>query len=77
LYFIDSNHQNQNQKQKQKSKKSNYHGRIFDFASKMFAVVLVASLWTVIAQPLSSSQHSALMNVYNGFGSFLSNHNPV
>jgi hypothetical protein len=56
----------------------------FDFASKMFgpltfsfAVVLVASLWTVIAQPLSTSQHNALMDVYIGLGSFLLHHNPV
>jgi hypothetical protein len=38
-------------------------------ASTMF--VLVASLWTVIAQPLDSIQHSALMDVYDGLGSFL------
>jgi hypothetical protein len=37
----------------------------------MFSVVFVASLWTVIAQPLDSIQHSALMDVYNGLGSFL------
>jgi hypothetical protein len=44
----------------------------------MIAMVLVASLLCmVIAQPLDSIQHSALMDVYNGFGSYLSNHNPV
>jgi hypothetical protein len=47
------------------------------FSLPSFAVVLVASLWTVIAQPLSSFQYSALMVVYNGFGSFLSHHHPV
>jgi hypothetical protein len=39
-----------------------------------FAVVLVASVWMVIAQPLDSIQHSALLNVYNGLGSFLLHH---
>jgi hypothetical protein len=36
-----------------------------------FAVVLVASLCMVIAQPLDSIQYNALMDVYNGLGSFL------
>jgi hypothetical protein len=43
----------------------------------MFSVIFVASLCMVIAQPLDSIQHSALMDVYNGIGSFLSHHNPV
>lgn len=34
------------------------------------AAVVLASLWMVISQPLDSSQHAALMNVYDGFGSF-------
>jgi hypothetical protein len=38
----------------------------------MIAMVLVASLCMVIAQPLDSIQYNALMDVYNGFGSFLS-----
>jgi hypothetical protein len=36
----------------------------------MIAMVFVASLCMVIAQPLSSSQRSALIDVYNGLGWF-------
>jgi hypothetical protein len=34
------------------------------------AVVASLLLWMVIAQPLDSIQHSALMDFYNGLGSF-------
>jgi hypothetical protein len=43
----------------------------------MFSVVFVASLCMVIAQPLSAPQHNALMDVYNGLGSFSLAHTTI
>lgn len=41
-----------------------------------FAVVFVASLWMGIAKELDPSQYTALMDVYDGLGSFLSRTRP-
>jgi hypothetical protein len=40
------------------------------------ALALVASLWMAIAQPLDPIQYTALMDVYDGLGSFLSHTRP-
>jgi hypothetical protein len=39
-----------------------------------FAFAVVALLWMVTAQPLNPIQHTALMGVYVGLGSFLRAH---
>lgn len=42
------------------------------------ALWFVAPLWMIFAQPLDPIQHNALMNVYEGLGSFLTRTlNPV